>query len=683
MIRYDQTTRVAFFLLHHNLFAHFKPRDNNDCGSVAVNTRMHIFIEHFSSRRPQQYSFLHHHTLKLFCMGREHSALRMSVTDLRRLNQRLLVVALPAETLLQIFEYLVKYYLETSGFATSDHYSRSKLPKDVHVLLVLSQVCSAWRAVAVNAPKLWATVCFTGSRASQSLAQIFVRRVGSRTPMNIAMRTDSKLQPEYDPMSMLADVFPDGIRNVKTMMLRVGYPDPNIAILDKPADQLESLTIVGIKKGFFTFPEIPFAGSSPNLRQLSLDNLYIQPAIVLKNITRLSLSGIFVQPLEGTRSSIRVLFLLKRLKDCLGLEKLVLSAIGPQILKKTDLKHIKNDGDFPIYFPFLREICLMEFLSPITPFAILKAIRTPSLSSLYISHGGATFVDDIKDIIPDEIRFNDEAPSAHAACISVAAVESDRTDLNLRTIANWDDVHFECPDVDWFGALRWPYFYCDCDACPPSNLPHTDFEMGTHHFCYSAASARQRPEYMDDEMLVNSALSIMMHFIPQNISMVTIDDALQTFQTFPFEEMLVHFDKIRCLEIRDYCDHIYRPDRFMSVFEEFARRSGDSAPLPHLEALMLGNMELGPDSDSQRAPAFISLCHFLEKRQRHKRPLLYLRLFHSQVTPKMLKKLQKLVLNVSYDGLGNGGATAAELETVLAEATGLPEGAIKDGGGGE
>ncbi|KLO15779.1 hypothetical protein SCHPADRAFT_249330 [Schizopora paradoxa] len=561
----------------------------------------------------------------------------MSIDDRQRLNQQRPIVALPAETLVRVFGYFIEHerqsYIDRSWDHDAD--AEDKMDSPCLALLNLTQVCSSWRSIALNAPVLWRTACFTGTRVSQSLAEEFMRRSSPRRPFHVIVQTQPTRKPEYDPMSMVADMFQNEIQDVKTMTLCVGHPNPDTSIFNKEAHQIETLTVVAIKHGYFTFPKTLFAGCYPNLRRLKLRNLYFQPGSVLKNITHISLKGIFAKSFWDKDYSIEVLHLLKILKESPGLEELELEAVGPQVLKRSDIDRIEDDDNLPVHFPVLRRISLEKFLSSATPYSLLKAIRAPSLSSLSISHKGAA--DEREEVVPDEMRFEEGASKADTAEINVD-VEDGLVCLMLRTLGCWDDVHFESKKTDWWNMLKWP---ADIRSSESSSVCpcFVDYGAGSHKLRY----------YVDnqhDEQLVQSTMSFVEHFIPQDITMVTIDFPNTYVNSFPFEEILERFAKIRCLEIREDTDYAVH-GRFTTALQKIARRSGFNVPLPNLEALLLFNEEWSTQSDD----GFVSLCYFLKKRIELGKPLLHLRLVYSRVSKKLLAMLRKLVhkRNVVYD----------------------------------
>ncbi len=98
---------------------------------------------------------------------------------------------------------------------------------------------------------------------------------------------------------------------------------------------------------------------------------------------------------------------------------------------------------------------------------------------------------------------------------------------------------------------------------------------------------------------------------------------------------------------------------------------GPFAPLPNLEALIMGNTTLVHDYVVDK------LCFFLERKLELSKPLSYLRLFNCEVTEEVIAKLQPLVLHVSYNGIGAYAreifkdGTEEDLGHTLAEATDL------------
>ncbi len=272
---------------------------------------------------------------------------------------------LPAEILLRIIWYLfpsqvyeVNRILTNICAVVDGEDEEEKRKRSYTELLALTHVCHYWRDVTLNAPRLWALVRFSGSKSSQLLAREFLRRLGTRLPSTVVVRTTLTRKPERDPLLTLATFFPNQLHNVKNLHLYLAYPGPDITILTKPADHLELLSIIGLEDEFFTLPMLVFAGCSESLRRVFLKNLSV-PIVcsALWNITHLTLEGVLLErpnPEEyhtnRTYTKLDVTHLLKSLKHSPGLEELKLDGVGPAV-RKGRVKLLRREPNSPIHFP--------------------------------------------------------------------------------------------------------------------------------------------------------------------------------------------------------------------------------------------------------------------------------------------------------------------------------------------
>ncbi len=126
-------------------------------------------------------------------------------------------------------------------------------------------------------------------------------------------------------MSALAEFFPNGLHNVKTMYLCLAYPCPDTAILNKPADHLVSLvlSVIALKNKTVYIPRVPFCWPFVEPPSSPIEE-FIRPVGLFRvqNITHLILEDVQFQDPDGASTSdTNVLYILEILKGCPGLQE--------------------------------------------------------------------------------------------------------------------------------------------------------------------------------------------------------------------------------------------------------------------------------------------------------------------------------------------------------------------------
>ncbi|TCD65135.1 hypothetical protein EIP91_003066 [Steccherinum ochraceum] len=210
---------------------------------------------------------------------------------------------IPAELLMEVFQYLQHVSAPSDGWLTVAH------------------ICRRWRAVALNCQTLWAGIRFP---QDPSYVATFVERSGN-TPLRLMARPT-----EGDDQVALAAIEPLVSRFVE---LDVELHGEAIAQLDAyfrhAWQNLQTLYLTSVEGVCTT---VNFDASSPtNLRTLSLSAVAPMPwpgaTLVFKNLRTLHLSR-----LEDAGVRPTLVQFLDTLEHCPMLEDLRLYKAGPQIL---------------------------------------------------------------------------------------------------------------------------------------------------------------------------------------------------------------------------------------------------------------------------------------------------------------------------------------------------------------
>ena len=135
-----------------------------------------------------------------------------------------------------------------------------ELPSPFTAPLLLTQICSAWRKIALNTPDLWKNVTlefrgFSTAESMQELAKLWIERCGSRP---YAIKLSSHLLHEFQ----MGNPLPDLLRHKPTSISALD--------LELPADYLQYFNDLPLETQFENLGSISLIPVEPQSDALSL-----------------------------------------------------------------------------------------------------------------------------------------------------------------------------------------------------------------------------------------------------------------------------------------------------------------------------------------------------------------------------------------------------------------------------
>jgi hypothetical protein len=163
-----------------------------------------------------------------------------------------------------------------------------ELPSPFTAPLLLTQICSAWRRIALNTPDLWRNVVlefrgFSTAESVQELAKLWIERCGSR-PYSI--RLSSHLLPVHE--FQIGNPLPDLLRHKPTSISALDLELPadylqyfNDLPLETQFENLESISVIPLEpeseNSSLWFHTTPLFESASKLKKIQLElstNIY-------------------------------------------------------------------------------------------------------------------------------------------------------------------------------------------------------------------------------------------------------------------------------------------------------------------------------------------------------------------------------------------------------------------------
>ncbi|EEB93091.1 hypothetical protein MPER_08302 [Moniliophthora perniciosa FA553] len=181
-----------------------------------------------------------------------------------------------------------------------------------HITLILSHVCSQWRAIVLSDPRLWSRIILhferrfnpAIARRITNLTRLFLDRSGSK-PLDISVHTPTseyELQPQYIHHRHVLNVLVKRAHRWRSAKFRIPYGKH----LRLPASLplLESLSIERIHDLFSDEREpwtYTYSLNAPRLRELKLseDTLTLSPDLHWNSLTTLEMTCVEYEHLIG------------------------------------------------------------------------------------------------------------------------------------------------------------------------------------------------------------------------------------------------------------------------------------------------------------------------------------------------------------------------------------------------
>ncbi len=212
----------------------------------------------------------------------------------RRLNAITTISRLPTELLLEIFVCIAEVYFRKYVADCPEYGSNgSSYPRGRGLDCIrLAHVCHAWRDIALNTPRLWSFIPFTGL----ALAELLLVR-SKRVPLTVAIHSSSLC---YEDHRRFLEAISSG-QTSRLTELSIESPSSTIyklcGTLTEPANILHTLSLS--EEGYDGIGYIPynlFNGHTPRLRSLEIDRLVIRwdNPLLCSTLTRLVIEADYI-----------------------------------------------------------------------------------------------------------------------------------------------------------------------------------------------------------------------------------------------------------------------------------------------------------------------------------------------------------------------------------------------------